>query len=172
MRSTLGPVKLTTVLLAGFLATAVPGESATSITFEGVPDKTPVGDYYNGGAGGSLGVSFNKRFQAIMTADNGGTVAAISGGSGSSAIINIPAGFEASLSLLYSGPGNTVVLFDRPDAKGTQLSQTTLSATAPNSGLSPATIRFSGKARSILFGFVGFGARKTVVDNLEFGASR
>ncbi|MDQ1474040.1 MAG: hypothetical protein QOJ99_5520 [Bryobacterales bacterium] len=178
-----------TTLISFFFITAVAARSGTLITFEGLSDRSLIDDFYNGGAGGSLGISFNDRFRALIDSDVGGTgvfggepspstVAVISPGSGSSAIINVPAGFETSFSLSYSGPGNTVLVFNAPNAQGAVIGFGVLSAT-PSSDVfvtttvtdfrSPGPIAVSIAARSVLFGFVGFGAQQTLVDNLEFG---
>jgi hypothetical protein len=163
-------VNLSKTLLICCAASALAVQAATLITFEGLADQALVGDYYNGGAGGRFGVSFNKRFQAIVDpVAGGGTVASIRPGAGSSAIINVLDGFDTSLTLSYSGPGTTVVLYDKPNARGTQLSFATLNPTPAGALLSPATIRFEGRARSILFGFVGYRARQTFIDNLTLG---
>src|SRR4051794_40947859 len=115
-----------TLLFAGTLASGV-ANATTLITFEGLANNTAVGNYYNGGAGGDLGITLNDRFQALIDSDAGGTgvfggepspstVAMIRPASGSSAVIDLGGGFQGSLSLFYSGPGNTVLLFDQTEA--------------------------------------------------------
>jgi len=154
--------------------------SGPLLTFEGISNATLVDDFYNGGAGGSLGITFNFRFQALVASTAGGTgnfsgepspstAALVTPGSGSSAVLSIPAGFDTSFSLFYSGPGNTIVFFDAVNAGGSQLGLFTLPATASSSAFQQQTFSFSGTARSVLFGFVDFVPQQTFIDNLQFG---
>jgi len=168
-RSLLVRFSLGCLFVTSFIARA-----DTLITFEGLSNNSALGDFYPG-------ISFNSRFVALIDSDAGGTgifggepsaatVATITPGSTSAAVINIPAGFTSSLSLYYSGPGNTVLLFDQTDAQGSQLSLTSLPGTSSVNQFLPTTVNFSGTARSVMFGFVDFGAQQTFVDDVRLGA--
>lgn len=153
-------------------------DSQAVLTFEGLNDLEFIGDFYNGGTGGSgsgpganFGITFSANAQAIIDADAGGTgnfggepspstIMFFLGGTG--ATMNVPAGFTTGFSFFYSAINNpgTIRVFSGPDGTGTELASLNLPVTASNGGdptglfspLVPVGVSFSGTAQSVDFG--------------------
>ncbi|MEJ7714148.1 MAG: hypothetical protein WKF84_30970 [Pyrinomonadaceae bacterium] len=77
------------------------------LTFEGVSDLAPIGDFYNGGAGGNLGISFSSNALAVIDEDAGGSgnfggepspSTALFFLEGGAATMNVSAGFDTGFS--------------------------------------------------------------------------
>lgn len=84
---------------------------AQVLTFEGGADSAPVGNLYNGGAGGSLGITFSPNALTAIDADAGGTgnfanepspSTAMFFLTGSEATMNVAAGFTTGFSFFYT----------------------------------------------------------------------
>ena len=163
------------------------------LTFEGLGNLEPVGNFYDGGLGGNgsgpgpnFGVAFSPNSLAIIDADAGGT-GNIGGEptpdtvlfflTGNAAIMNYAAGFTAGFSFYYSAinqPG-FIAVYDGLDGTGNLLASLQLPVTPsdggdPNGSFSPffpVGVAFQGVARSIDFGGtvnqIGF-------DNITFGS--
>lgn len=136
--------------LAGLTALLVtlysPQAKADSVllTFEGIGDLQQVGNFYNGGAGGNLGVSFGPSATAYVAVDGGGSGlfsnepspdSAVFFGASSCCVnvnvMNIPAGsttFSFFYSSLSSSISKTVSVWSGPDATGIMLGSVTLIA--------------------------------------------
>lgn len=165
-------VLLSTVCIIAGLAVAQACASSITMTFEGVGNYNPVGEFYNGGAGGSLGVSFSSNALGLVDIDAGGS--GRFGGEpspstvlfflkGSAATMNVPGGFLNGLSFYYTTPFYTgqVKVYDAPDAAGNLLATLDLPLTPyngapdPNGVYSPLLklgVSFTGSARSVDFG--------------------
>ncbi len=104
--------KATVVAVAVLLFCAGRAKADTTpvvLTFEGVGDLVPINDFYNGGAGGSLGISFGADALAVVSILNGGSgdIANLPSGdtaafflSGTGDLMNVAAGFTTGFSLL------------------------------------------------------------------------
>src|SRR6266700_3448029 len=106
--------KATVVAVAVLLFCAGRAKADTTpvvLTFEGVGDLVPINDFYNGGAGGSLGISFGADALAVVSILNGGAgdIANLPSGdtaafflSGTGDLMNVAAGFTTGFSFFYS----------------------------------------------------------------------
>jgi hypothetical protein len=159
--------------------------SPVVLTFEGVGNFVTVGNFYNGGAGGSLGVAFGSGSLALVSLVDGGngnftnapsgdTVLFFPAGTGD--VMNVAAGFSTALSFFYSAafaPGSLTV-WSGLDGTGTLLATLSLPAngactTGPTfCNWTPTGVSFSGTAESVDFtgsaGNVGF-------DNITLGSA-
>jgi hypothetical protein len=133
------------VLLSACVATA--GHAQTTLTFEGTTDGADIGGFYNGGAGGNLGVTFfggyasysgvgvcaGKGFGGFALQPSGCAAMLISPDVGAIAM-NVDDGFVNNLSLYYTSPFSFgyVSLYGGADGNGTLLAQQILPKT-PNS---------------------------------------
>jgi hypothetical protein len=173
-------------VLAACVAVA-PAEAATVLTFEGLGNLAPIGNFYNGGAGGNLGISMSANSLAIVDADAGGS--GNFGGEpspstvmfflqGQAALMNVLDGFDTGFSFFYSAvnqPGSLQV-FDGLDGTGNVLASLDLPVTPLNgapdpsgafSPFVPIGVAFDGIARSIAFAGVG---DQIGFDNVTFGS--
>ncbi|MBK8594238.1 MAG: PEP-CTERM sorting domain-containing protein [Holophagales bacterium] len=169
--------------------------SASVLTFEGLANQEPLGDFYNGGTGGTgsgpgpnLGITFSSNALGIIDADAGGT--GNFGGepspstimfflTGAAATMNVPAGFAEGFSFYYSAINSTgvVTVYDGLNATGTVLATLALPLTPSNgapdptgnfSPLVPLGVTFSGTARSVDFG----GAQNQIgFDDITIGSA-
>lgn len=169
------------------LASAVvpSASAATLLTFEGIGSGDTIANYYNGGTGGDLGISFVNGL-ALVDGDSGGggnianepsgqTVAFFS--YGPAYLINVAAGFTDEFGFYYSAySAGSVNVYSGLNGTGDVLG--TLSLTAQyNTGCSGdpsgdfcnftlASVGFAGTARSISF----MGTQNFVVfDDIMFG---
>ena len=171
---------------AMFLATSAQAAVVT-LTFEGVGDQADVGNFYNGGAGGNLGINFVNGL-GIVDSDNGGTGNFANEPSpntilfflsGSASTMNVAAGFTTGFSFFYSSNGTaSVSVYDGLNGTGTVLASLPLVSQFNNNcsgdptgsycNWSPVGVTFNGTAKSVNFGgaanFVGF-------DNITLGAA-
>ncbi|HPA18546.1 MAG TPA: autotransporter outer membrane beta-barrel domain-containing protein [Verrucomicrobiae bacterium] len=174
------------------LSNAASGQ-VTVLTFEGLKDLESIGEYYNGGFGGSgsgpgpdYNISFSSDALAIIDSDAGGT--GNFGGEPSpstiaffltgTAIMNVPAGFDTGFSFYYSAVNNPgyVNVYSGPNGTGTLLTSLLLPITAsdggdPTGNFSPLFalgVQFNGIAQSVDFGGtvnqIGF-------DNITLGSA-
>jgi hypothetical protein len=178
------------ILAVTVLAFAMPASAAVIVLdFEGIPNQTPVGDYYNGGAGPNLGIEFSDATLALVDADAGG------GGNfanepspntimffldANNAILNYAAGFDTGFSFFYtSSTAATVTVYDNVNATGNVLGTLDLVAqftsncvgdpTGTFCNFSPIGVSFAGIAKSIDFGGT---ANQTGFDEITFGSAR
>ncbi len=173
------------VLLAGFAAlscAAVPATaSVTTLTFEGIGDKQPVGNFY------APDYIFSPATLALIDADAGGTGNFANEPSPSTvmffldannAILDVVNGFDTGFSFYYSSAVSaTISVYDGPNATGSILAQLVLDAQAgqnctgdPTGGYcnwTPVGVAFAGTAYSIDFGGT---ADLTGYDNITFGS--
>jgi hypothetical protein len=157
------------------------------LTFEGVGDLNPVEDFYNGGDGGNLGISFSPNALAIVDEDAGGS--GNFGGEpspdtilffleGEAATMNVADGFDTGFSFYYSAilQSGSIRVYSGLNATGTVLATLDLPLTAdggapdPNGRYSPLVpfgVTFEGTALSVDFSGV---ADRIGFDNITLGS--
>jgi len=168
------------ILAAGLLCTGA-AHASVVLTFEGLADESPIGDWYNGGGGGNLGITFGSDSLALIEDSAGGTgnfsnppsgvtVAFFLSGPGD--VMDVPAGFNTGFSFFYAdqvGFTGTVTVWSGLDGTGTELASLSLPSTPdPYNVWVPIGVSFSGKAESAVFGgsanYIGF-------DNITLGSA-
>jgi len=158
-----------------------PAGAVTVLTFEGIPDQTPVGDFY------APDYIFSPATLALIDADAGG------GGNfanepspstvmffldANNAILDVTNGFDTGFSFYYSSStAATVTVYDGAGGTGNILAQLDLVAqgfdnctgdpTGAFCNWSPIGVTFDGIAMSIDFGGT---ANQTGFDNITFGS--
>jgi len=178
--------------MALFAAAAVSAASAAVVTldFEGIADRSAVGDYYNGAgpAAANFGASFSLDTLALVDRDAGGTGNFANEPSpntvmfflnASNAILNVSAGFSDGFSFFYSSAVTTTIdVYDGVNGSGNLLQSLSLAAqfnqgctgdpTGDFCNWTAVGVSFVGLAKSVNFGgaadFVGF-------DNITFGSA-
>src|ERR1017187_7784226 len=161
-----------------------------TLTFEGIGDEQPVGNYYNGGAGTNYGIQFGSDSLAIISDQNGGTgnfneepscCTALFFLTGPGDIMDVAAGFTTGFSFYYSAVNNagSVSVYSGLDGTGTLLASLTLPVTGNGASVSgcagtnfcpffPIGVSFSGTAESVNFSGT---ANQIAFDNVTLGAS-
>jgi hypothetical protein len=167
------------------LLSVASGVRAGVLTFEGVGDFNPVGNFYNGGAGPNLGVSFSPAALAWVDSDAGGTgnfggepspSTVILAGAPANIVMDRAAGFVGSLGFYYSAPiaPITVSIFSGAGGTGLSLATQAFGTTAVNGApdptgvLSPlvfASLNFAAVAQSVVF---SGPAGAYVLDDISF----
>lgn len=163
------------------------------LDFEGLDNSESINGFYNGGTssngntGPNLGVAFSSNTLALIDADAGGT--GNFGGesspstvmfflAGSSAIMNVAAGFDTGFSFFYSAINNpgSVSVFDSLNGTGNLLATLNIPVTPSNGALDPTGefspfvaigVSFSGIAQSVSFAGV---QNQIAFDDVTFGA--
>jgi hypothetical protein len=177
------------VAIASLSAPLVASSAVIVLTFEGVGDLNPVGDFYNGGGGPNYGVSFSPETLALVDSDAGGSGNFANEPSPSTvmffleadeAILNVAAGFTTGFSFFYSAvEAGSVRVYEGLNATGSLLASLNLRAQFGDGCVGDPTgaycnwtavgVKFAGIARSIDFGgaanFIGF-------DDITFGSDR
>ena len=174
---------------AALAAITLPASAAIIVLdFEGIPNQTPVGNYYNGGGGPNYGISFSDATLALVDADNGGSGNFANEPSpntimffldANNAVLNYAAGFTTGFSFFYtSSTAATVNVYDGLNATGNLLGSLNLVAQFadnctgdPSGGFCNWTavgVAFNGIAKSIDFGGT---ADQTGFDNITFGSA-
>jgi hypothetical protein len=145
------------------------------LTFEGVGNFMTVGNFYNGGAGGSLGVVFGSGSLALtpLPGGNGDFTNAPSGDTilffpvpGTGYVMNVTGGFNTGFSFFYTAasvPGS-ITLWSGLDGTGALLATLSLpvngACTTASCNWTPIGVTFAGTAESVDFtgsaGNVGF----------------
>lgn len=160
--------KFIAVLAAG-LFWAAPAVAALVIDFDGPASFAPIDQYYNGGGGPNLGVSFGLDALALRNDAAGPyfshnpTPLGILAPVGPSATMNVAVGFNGPASLYYSSTADTSVsVWSGLDGMGTLLHTFALTPNAQDGGCSDAPfcnwtlasfdIGSGAVARSITFG--------------------
>jgi PEP-CTERM motif len=150
------------------------------LTFEGLADNQAIGNYYNGGAGGNLGVSFGADSLALISSTAGGTGNFTNAPSGTTVayflsgpgdVMNVAAGFTTGFSFFYAdqvGFTGSVDVFSGLDGTGSLLASLSLPSTPnPYNVFVPIGVAFAGTAQSVIFGgaadFIAF-------DNITIGS--
>jgi hypothetical protein len=180
---------LSVVAIASLAAPMVASSAVIVLTFEGVGDLNPVGEFYNGAGGPDYGVSFSPETLALVDSDAGGNGNFANEPSPSTvmffleadeAILNVAAGFTTGFSFFYSAAeAGTVRVYDGLNGTGGLLASLDLVAQFEDGCVGDPTgfycnwtavgVRFAGVARSIDFGgaanFIGF-------DDITFGSDK
>lgn len=181
--STLRVIALTSAATALLTLSA---SAVTVLTFEGVGDSNAVGNFYDGGAGGNLGIAFTGAL-GLVDSDAGGSGniggepspdTVINFLDGSAATMNVTAGFNTGFSFFYSAPFfvGFVNVYDGLNGTGNLLATLNLGLT-PDSGavdptgryspLVPIGVSFAGTAKSVDFGGT---ANYIVFDDITIGS--
>lgn len=154
------------------LGTSMLAHADIVLTFEGVGDAIAIENYYNGGAGGNLGVAFGSNALSVIDSDAGGignianepsanTVMFFL--SGSNAYMNVASGFTNGFSFFYSSASAASVnVYDGLDGTGNVLATLNLAnqynlncSGDPNGQFcnwTPVGVTFTGTAKSVGFG--------------------
>lgn len=170
---------------AALAATSMFASASFTLTFEGVGDLNPVGNYYNGGAGGNLGVSFSSDALGLVDSSAGGSGNTGNDPSGittllflaNTAVLNYAAGFQDGFSFYYATPNTAgyVSVYSELDKGGSLLGtiQLPIIGTAPGgstydlwaigslslaAGVTAKSIDFGGTPNFIVFDNVTFGS--------------
>jgi len=164
------------------LVLASPAAATTTLTFEGIPDQTPVGAFYG------PDYVFSPATLAIIDSDAGG------GGNfanepspntimffldANNAILNVTNGFTGGFSFFYSSStAATINVYDALNGTGNILASLNLAAqgfdnctgdpTGSFCNWTPIGVNFAGTAFSINFGGT---ANQTGYDNITFGSA-
>ncbi len=178
------------LIAVAVLAVAMPASAAVIVLdFEGLPNQSSVGDFYNGGGGTNYGIEFSDATLALIDADAGGDGNFANEPSpntimfflqANNAILNYAAGFDTGFSFFYtSSTAATVTVYDGVDGTGNVLGTLDLVAQYTNNCVgdpsgsfcnwSPVGVAFAGTARSIDFGGT---ANQTGFDEITFGSAR
>jgi hypothetical protein len=162
----------------------------TQLTFDGIGDDQVIGNYYNGGPGGALGVTFGGTALSIVQAQAGGSGNFQGNPSGTTIMfwldanpyMDVASGFTGGFSLYYSAIGapGSVDIFSGFAGTGTLLASLSLPVTPQGPYGSPpcdgtgsfcpwvATgTTFAGTAESVVFGGAANGIG---FDNVTFGS--
>jgi hypothetical protein len=151
------------------------------LTFEGLGDGAPIGDFY-----AHLGVTFSSNTRASVSVFAGGTSRFTNAptmgtnmyfADSNAAIMNVAAGFTTGFSFFYTSPyyDGFCNVYDGPDGTGNILA--TINLTGLGSGGTPGAAydrwanigaSFSGTARSVAFGGV---QNYIAFDNVTFGSA-
>jgi hypothetical protein len=158
------------VLALSSVATALLTLSASAVTvltFEGVGNNNLVNNFYDGGAGGSLGIGFVSG-QGLVSSAAGGT-GNFSGEpspstilyflAGGAATMNVTAGFNTGFSFFYTSATSSgfVKVYDGFNGSGSLLASIQLNPTGNFSTFVPIGVTFAGTAKSVDFGGVANG---------------
>src|SRR5882762_2188141 len=142
--------KLVVLVIAVVLATGSQAKAdEVVLTFEGLGNQVPIGNFYNGGGGGSLCITFGADSLAIISRDAGGsgnfsnnpsgdTIAFFLSGPGD--VMDVPAGFSTGFSFFYSSStAGSVSVYSGLDGTGTLLETLNLTGNigAPCAGAGP-----------------------------------
>ena len=170
---------------AAVAATIGSAQAAIVLDFEGTGNITPIGDFYNGGAGTNYGISFGADALSINGPSNNEALlpSGVNGLfflNGSGALMNVSAGFTTGFSFYYSAPFYTgeIQVFDGLDGTGNLLASLTLPMTTNGASISECNnmnfcpyyaigVAFSGTAKSVNFGGV---ANQVVFDDVTIGS--
>jgi hypothetical protein len=165
------------IMAAVGLAASAKGDVVT-LTFEGIANMSAVGNYYNGGGGGNLGVVFSPNAIAgIDIAAGGGAnagndpsgVTTMAFLTGSASTLNYAAGFDTGFSFYYAaGQSGFIKVYDDVNATGNVLANLALPTTPnPYYDWIPIGVSFAGTAKSIDFAGT---ANYIAFDNITFGS--
>jgi len=163
------------------ISIAPPASAQVTLTFEGIPDYSAVGNFY------APDYIFSSATLALVDADNGGNGNFANEPSpntimffldANNAILNVPGGFDTGFSFFYtSSTAAAVTVYDGLNGTGNVLgtinllAQYTQNCTGDPTGgfcnFTPIGVAFAGIAMSIDFGGT---ANQTGYDNITFGS--
>jgi MYXO-CTERM domain-containing protein len=169
--------------------------SVDVLTFEGLQNLEPIGNYYNGGLGGfgsgpgpNYGITFGSDSLALVSKYSGGTgnIANLPSGitaafflSGPGDVMNVSGGFTTGFSFYYSAAlAASVSVYSGPDGTGSLLQTLSLGVNyndpsaphpdAPYNHWDPIGVTFTGTAMSVIFSGT---ANFVVFDDVTLGSS-
>lgn len=176
------------------VATTAAHATTTVLTFEGIGNTASVNDFYNGGtdsvgnSGVNYGINFSTASLGLIDSDAGGTgnfanepsaSTIVFFQSGSSATMNVAAGFDTGFSFFYSAFQNAFVnVYSGLNGTGTLLATLGLTTNFNNGGCvgdptgdachwDAVGVTFAGVAHSVDFGGV---ANQAGFDNITLGS--
>jgi hypothetical protein len=178
-------------LVAGFLCGVLGANlraDSVLLTFEGLTNQQSVGSFYNGGAGGNLGVVFSPNaivadqtdlsINTFLTPSPNNSLFFLTG---AAATLNYAAGFTEGFSFYYSAAFNPgfINVYSGLDGTGTLLARLDLPTTVNGASnpdcqgnnfcpFVPIGVAFSGTARSVDFGGT---VNQIAFDNITIGAA-
>ncbi len=181
---------------AVLFATGAVSAAQVTLTFEGLGDVSPVGNFYDGGGGAAVdyGVVFGNNAFAVIDTNAGGSgnfgnepsqstvMALIATGQPDplTAVMNVAAGYTGAFSFFYStvaDPG-IVKIFDALDGGGNELHSISLSALGQGcqnvndpgqfSCWEQRSVLITGTARSFTFGGTD---SQILFDDITFGVA-
>jgi len=162
---------LSAIMLSAGSASAAP----VTLDFEGIGNLKHIGSFYNGGAGGDLGIEFGSSAESLVSANAGGVGNFANQPSGStiaffdwysnSMSMNVANGFLGSFSFSYTSlyyPG-VVSIWDGANGTGNLLAFTGLPTLTSNCGgaagdfncWSTVALNFVGTAKSVTWAGTG-----------------
>ena len=170
---------------------ALPANTLTVLTFEGVPNLASVSNYYNGGAGGNYGIYFSDNSLAVVSVYAGGSGNFSNSASmstllfflyGSASKMNVIGGFDTGFSFYYAASTDSASysVYSGLDGTGTLLANGILNNTYYSQGgydtsQNQVGVTFAGTAQSVLFSGaannVGFDNITLGNDNAVFGTT-
>jgi len=169
---------------ASLVASVSASAAVVMLDFEGIGDLVPVSNFYNGGAGGNLGVVFSPNAIAAIDIHQGGSADIANQPSGKtvmalfdpSVMVSYAAGFTTGLSFFFSaGAAGEVDLYESLDGTGTPITKIFFSADPSFNCVggkfcnwTAAGGAFTGIARSAVFVGDPF---VTLFDNVTFGSA-
>ena len=182
------------IVLLSFLLIFARSASAEvyKLTFEGLKDNEEILEFYNGGTGSqgssgpNYGISFSANALALIESSAGGSGNFSNPPSehtvafwleGTSAVMNVPAGFNTGFSFYYSSNfAASVIVYDDVNGTGNVLATIPIESQRQGDGCSDsnycnwsvAGASFIGTAKSVSFGGT---ADYTVYDDITFGTS-
>lgn len=178
------------VAAAGVIACVMSSPVAADpivLTFEGIGDASPVGDFYNGGSGANYGVQFSANARGLVDSDAGGTGDFANEPSGDTVlnfgpgyqILDLVSGFTTGFSFFYSSASAlSVTVYNGMDGSGGVLGTLFLlgqyngnncagDPTGSFCNWTAAGLAFAGTARSIVFNATG---STSAFDDVTFGS--
>lgn len=154
------------------------------LNFEGLADGEVIGNFYNGGAGGNLGVTFGTTALGLIDADAGGTGNFENEPSAdtimyfpttTNAYMDVAGGFTTAFSCFYTSftSSGMIEVFDGPGGTGNSLGSvnlTPLGSDGPADGdfdrWALVAVVFNGTAQSVVY---SGAANQMGFDNVTFG---
>ncbi len=169
------------VIAGAVLSAHTAAASVVTLTFEGIGNNNQIGNYYDGGAGGNLGVSFGADSLSLVSTQEGGsgsftnapsgdTVAYFLTGAGD--VMNVAHGFNTGFGFYYAdqvGFTGSIQVYSGLNGKGALLANLLLPSTPdPYNVFVPIGVAFKGTAESVIF---GGSANYIAFDNVTLGAT-
>ena len=183
-RATFWKLSLWMYLFATGTSFALPANTVTVLTFEGVGDYNPVGNYYNGGSAEDYGIYFSNNTLALVSIYYGGHGNFANSASmptllfftdGSESIMDVVGGFDTGFSFYYTSSTSNAFysVYSGLDGSGTLLANGSLANTYYSDGGFDTSgnqvgVTFSGRALSVFF---GGAANQVGFDNITLGSS-
>ena len=183
-RATFWKLSLWMYLFATGTSFALPANTVTVLSFEGVGNENSVGNYYNGGSAEDYGIYFSDNTLALVSTYYGGSGNFANSASmptfmfflgGSASIMDVVGGFDTGFSFYYASNTSNAFysVYSGLDGSGTLLANGSLANTFNSDGgydtsRNQVGVTFSGRALSVFF---GGAANEVGFDNITLGSS-